>query len=116
MWWRCEQGHEWQSAIGARVHGSGWPYCAHRGANAATPSTSLHAVDVELTRQWHPTRNRARTPADVEAVAELIALHRYLFARRPQVAEDGVARGQQKEVADAASLLFGSRAMSDWSR
>ena len=65
MWWRCEQGHEWQSAIGARVHGSGWPYCAHRGANAATPSTSLHAVDVELTRQWHPTRNRARTPADV---------------------------------------------------
>lgn len=65
FWWRCEHGHEWQAAIGGRVHGSGCPYCAHRGPDAATPDTCLAAVDPQLSAEWHPTRNGARTPSDV---------------------------------------------------
>lgn len=31
VWWRCNQGHEWQSAIFNRaMHGKGCPYCAGR--------------------------------------------------------------------------------------
>ena len=61
VWWRCPHGHDWAAAIGARVHGSGCPYCAHRGADAATPTTCLGAVDPQLASQWHPTRNDALT-------------------------------------------------------
>jgi len=65
FWWRCELGHEWRAAIGGRVHGSGCPYCAHRGPDAATPDTCLAAVNPQLAAQWHPTRNDARTASDV---------------------------------------------------
>ena len=26
-WWRCNNGHEWQAAIGSRSRGSGCPRC-----------------------------------------------------------------------------------------
>ena len=29
-WWVCQRGHEWQSAVSHRSHGSGCPYC-HSG-------------------------------------------------------------------------------------
>ncbi len=28
VWWRCESGHEWESAVEYRVKGSGCPYCS----------------------------------------------------------------------------------------
>jgi hypothetical protein len=62
VWWRCDAGHEWRAAIGARVQGAGCPYCAHRHAS---DDTCLEVVDAELAEQWHPTRNGIRTPRDV---------------------------------------------------
>ncbi len=29
VWWKCENGHEWQSKIVARVYGSGCPICRY---------------------------------------------------------------------------------------
>ena len=30
VWWRCENGHLWQSVVYARSAGSGCPYCEHK--------------------------------------------------------------------------------------
>ena len=36
IWWRCDEGHEWQATINDRTNGIGCPYCAapHHGLNA----------------------------------------------------------------------------------
>lgn len=28
VWWRCENGHEWEAVVYTRTHGSGCPFCA----------------------------------------------------------------------------------------
>ena len=30
VWWKCKQGHEWQTVICDRTHGKGCPYCSGR--------------------------------------------------------------------------------------
>ena len=30
VWWKCQKGHEWKSAISSRTAGSGCPYCSKR--------------------------------------------------------------------------------------
>ena len=27
IWWECKNGHEWNTQIKSRTHGSGCPYC-----------------------------------------------------------------------------------------
>lgn len=34
VWWRCENGHEWEAVVYTRTHGSGCPFCAGKKAQA----------------------------------------------------------------------------------
>ena len=61
VWWRCENGHEWQSPIYTRVHDStGCPYCANKAIEPGF--NDLATLAPELAAQWHPTKNGALTP------------------------------------------------------
>jgi hypothetical protein len=69
-WWLCPAcDNEWEATIGSRADGSGCKACATEAAAAAyskpKPGQSLAEQDAELTDQWHPTRNRDLTPAEV---------------------------------------------------
>lgn len=61
VWWRCEEGHEWQAPVYARVHdATGCPYCSNK---AILPGfNDLKTLAPELAAQWHPTKNGALTP------------------------------------------------------
>lgn len=60
VWWRCEQGHEWQSAPYSRsTGGSGCPYCAGK---RIAPGMDLKHQYPQIARQWHPTKNGLAMP------------------------------------------------------
>ena len=63
VWWICEKGHEWQSAVYTRSSGSGCPYCA--GKKPYPGENDLASQRPDLAAQWHPTKNNGVTPADV---------------------------------------------------
>jgi hypothetical protein len=62
VWWMCKRGHEWQTRVQARRAGSGCPECAHI---IATDEYCLARVNPELSKQWHPTKNKGLTPKDL---------------------------------------------------
>ena len=62
VWWRCINGHNWQSFIYNRSSGSGCPYCA---GQIASPDTCLHNINPSLASEWHPNNNLDLTPYDV---------------------------------------------------
>lgn len=59
VWWQCERGHEWQTTIISRSRGSGCPYCGNRRLNY---DNNLKAVNPELSKEWHPTKNSDLKP------------------------------------------------------
>lgn len=64
VWWRCEQGHEWESVVFARAkQGRGCPYCA--GQRVIPGQTDLATRYPEIARRWHPTKNGELTPEQV---------------------------------------------------
>ncbi len=62
VWWICDKGHEWESAISNRSNGSGCPYCSGR---EVCKDNCLETVNSALAKQWHPTKNGSLTPRDV---------------------------------------------------
>ena len=64
VWWICEHGHEWRTAIAHRNKGSGCPYCA---GQKVCNNNCLFTINPELSKQWHPTKNGNLTPVDVVA-------------------------------------------------
>ncbi len=66
VWWRCEEGHEWQTSVLTRSKlGSGCPYCNKR---AASSDYNLQIVKPGLAAQWHPTKNKGLLPTEVTPV------------------------------------------------
>ncbi|WP_279106656.1 zinc-ribbon domain-containing protein [Gordonia paraffinivorans] len=63
VWWRDQHGHEWRAAIASRTGGSGCPYCSGRRPVAGVGD--LATLRPDLAAQWHPTKNKGLTPADV---------------------------------------------------
>lgn len=64
IWWRCDHGHEWQAAVYTRTGaGTGCPVCG--GKRPCPGENDLASQRPDLAAQWHPTKNRGRTPADV---------------------------------------------------
>lgn len=62
-WWRCDKGHEWQVSINSRSNrGSGCPYC---NGKFASTENCLQAVNPELAKEWHPSKNGVLTPRDI---------------------------------------------------
>ena len=62
VWWLCSKDHEWNATIASRSKGSGCPYCAGRKAYGGN---SFQAINPELAKEWHPTKNVPLTPNDV---------------------------------------------------
>ena len=65
VWWICEKGHEYPSAIYSRVAGNGCPYCA--GKKVLPGYNDLATTHPELAGEWHPTKNGNLKPTDVSA-------------------------------------------------
>ena len=63
IWWKCENGHEWQATVTARRKGSGCPYCA--GKKVLKGYTDLQTVNPALAKEWNYEKNNGLTPADV---------------------------------------------------
>lgn len=64
VWWRCEKGHEWQSALDSRVTlGRNCPYCANQ---AVIPGENdIVTVAPHMAKLWHPTKNGDIDPTQV---------------------------------------------------
>lgn len=64
VWWKCDKGHEWLTAVGNRARGTGCPYCSGKFVNS---DNCLLRVAPHLVKEWHPTRNGNLTPDKVTA-------------------------------------------------
>lgn len=67
VWWLCNFGHEWKSAVYHRSYGGICPYC--RGMYPSK-DYNLQVVNPELAAQWHPTKNGELTPSQVTPGSE----------------------------------------------
>lgn len=63
VWWRCQNGHEWQATISHRNNGRGCPYCV--GQKVLKGYNNLHTINPTLAKEWNYEKNNELTPADV---------------------------------------------------
>lgn len=64
VWWRCEQGHEWKTAVYTRTaSGTKCPYCA--GKLPIPGENDLSTLFPNVANEWHPTKNAPLTPSQV---------------------------------------------------
>ncbi|MDQ1351204.1 MAG: hypothetical protein QG657_1506 [Acidobacteriota bacterium] len=59
VWWRCEEGHEWQQKVKVRAHGQACPYCS---GIRPSKENNLKVAYPQLVKQWHPTKNGTLRP------------------------------------------------------
>ena len=50
VWWKCKNGHEWQSELNHRINGSGCPYCT--GKKVLPGFNDLATTNPELLPEW----------------------------------------------------------------
>ncbi len=64
VWWKCPKAedHVWEAAINSRVRGCGCSICA---GQKAVHLNCLATLYPDLSKQWHPTKNKELTPYDV---------------------------------------------------
>lgn len=55
VWWKCQQGHEWQAVINSRNKGRGCPYCANKKPLAGF--NDLQTTHPELASEWNSSLN-----------------------------------------------------------
>ena len=61
IWWRCPEGHSWQSPVASRTAwGHGCPVCA--GRKVLKGFNDLKTLCPGVAAQWHPSLNGALTP------------------------------------------------------
>lgn len=63
VWWRCDQGHEWQASIKSRTQGVGCPVCAGKIVNPG--ENDLKSFSPELAEQWNREKNGTLCPEQV---------------------------------------------------
>ena len=63
IWWRCQKGHSYRSAVKTRVQGSGCPYCA--GKSVLPEENSLAAEYPVIAKDWDAAKNKPLTPNQV---------------------------------------------------
>lgn len=64
FWWKCANGHEWQTTPYNRASGNNCPYCYGR---YATEENNLFTKFPILAAEWHPFKNGELKPTDVKA-------------------------------------------------
>ena len=64
VWWKCKQGHQWESKISNRVILSRrCPYCSNQ--RILKGYNDLATINPELSKEWHPTKNEGLKPTNV---------------------------------------------------
>lgn len=68
VWWQCvhDKKHAWQATVASRKDkGYGCPYCS--GRYPIIGETDLQTMNPTLAAQWHPTKNKSKTPQEFTA-------------------------------------------------
>lgn len=65
IWWRCKNGHVWQTQIYHRHIGMGCPYCS--GLLAVRGVTDFGSVNPTLLSEWDYERNEGTHPETIKA-------------------------------------------------
>ena len=65
VWWKCSNGHEWQSVISSRYYGCKCPYCMNR--KVWTGFNDLQTINPELAKEWDKKKNGKIKPSEVLA-------------------------------------------------
>lgn len=60
VWWKCENGHEWQATIKERRRGTGCPYC--KGKLPIIGKTDLQSQRPDLAKEWNYEKNKGKLP------------------------------------------------------
>ena len=60
VWWICEKGHEWQSAVNHRSRGRGCPYCV--GKKPIVGVNDLATLFPKLIEEWDYEKNNNKKP------------------------------------------------------
>lgn len=63
VWWQCEKGHEWRTAVAHRSKGTNCPICS--GKKVLAGYNDLATLNPSLASEWHPTKNEKLTAQDV---------------------------------------------------
>lgn len=63
VWWKCDKGHEWQSAVYSRQNGNGCPICSNKAVLAGF--NDLSTCNPELAKEWNYSRNGPLLPTMV---------------------------------------------------
>lgn len=61
-WWICKLGHEYKTSVHTKSKGGTCPYCS---GHKLHKNNSLSAVNLILSKDWHPTKNGNKTPENV---------------------------------------------------
>lgn len=56
VWWRCKEGHKWESTVNSRTAGHGCPYCS--GQRAVKGINDLSTTNPELLAEWDYKKNK----------------------------------------------------------
>lgn len=67
IWWKCELGHSWLTAIKYRTIGTNCPYCA--GKKVWEGFNDLLTTHPYIAREWHLEKNRDLRPSSVTAAS-----------------------------------------------
>ena len=62
-WWKCKEGHYWQSRVYHRNNGIGCPYCS--GQRPIKGINDLHTINPALAQEWNYEKNNGLTPSEV---------------------------------------------------
>ena len=63
VWWRCAQGHEWETTISHRSNGRGCPFCS--GKRVIKGTNDLQTINPSLAKEWNYDKNEGLIPTDV---------------------------------------------------
>ncbi|PWY54112.1 hypothetical protein DGG96_17020 [Legionella qingyii] len=62
VWWFCEKGHVYQTAICERTRKSGPTSCPYCAGKKVSKENSLLALFPEIAKEWHPDKNQGKIP------------------------------------------------------
>ena len=62
VWWKCTEGHEWETAISNRLRGTGCPYCS--GNKVLTGYNDLQTINPTLAAEFDISKNNGSTPGE----------------------------------------------------
>ncbi|MBQ8741895.1 MAG: zinc-ribbon domain-containing protein [Clostridia bacterium] len=63
VWWKCENGHEWETTIGSRTAGTGCPFCS--GNRMLVGENDLVTLRPDIAAEWNYEKNGELLPEQV---------------------------------------------------